>query len=98
MALSAKEREKIVEEETLRYQTRQSLHHEACAKHPRRGRWLWILAAAILAYAAWSYAFCGGARCPFMGAHGAVPMCHHGGMGMDMGQDVQPGQPIPKKP
>lgn len=104
MALSAKEREKIVEEETLRYETRRDLHKgRSCTKGScRRGRcsWLWILAAAILAYAAWSYAFCGrgGRHCPFMGSEGATPMCHHGGMGMDMGQDAPPSQTSPKKP
>jgi hypothetical protein len=63
MALSPKEREKIVEEERLRYETRQALHAEACAKHPRRGRWLWWLAAAFLAYAAYSYIACGRGWC-----------------------------------
>lgn len=68
MALSPKEREKIIEEEKLRYETRQALHAEACAKHPRRGRWLWWLAAGILAYAAYSYFACGRGWCRHWGA------------------------------
>lgn len=63
MALSAKERERIVEEERLRFETRQALHAEACAKHPRRGRWLWWLAALALAYAAYSHIVCGRGWC-----------------------------------
>jgi hypothetical protein len=102
MALSPKEREKIIEEERLRYETRQALHAEACAKHPRRGRWLWWLAAGLLAYAAWCWIACGGGSCLRGGAEGhagckhgqAKAGCMHGQGGAD---GVEPGQPIPDK-
>lgn len=101
MALSPKEREKIIEEERLRYETRQALHAEACAKHPRRGRWFWWLGALILAYAAYSHLACGRGWCSHWGAgckagHHRMA-CKHPGM-MDAHPDVEPGQPIPKKP
>ena len=110
MALSPKEREKIIEEERLRYETRQALHAEACAKHPRRGRWLWWLALALLAFAAYSWFSCGGAFCgrrmgmgagmgPMGAWHGQMPPhCMHGPMGQDGDAGVKPGQPIPDKP
>lgn len=82
MALTPKERAKIVEEETLRYETRQALHTEACAKHPRRRRWLWWLAALVLAYAAYSYFACGRGWCRSWGASckaGAHGMMGHAG-------------------
>lgn len=98
MALSPKEREKIIEEEKLRYETRQALHAEACAKHPRRGRWLWWLAAGILAYAAYCHYACGRGGCWHRG-HGMMgASCKHHGMMMDPNPDVEAGQPIPKKP
>lgn len=63
MALTPKERENIIEEEALRFETRRNLHAQACATHPRRGRWLWVLALAVLAGAAWCHFECGGQSC-----------------------------------
>lgn len=82
MALSPKEREKIIEEETLRFKTRQDLHAAACASHPRRGRWLFWLAAAIVAYAVWCWVACGGGA---WGMHGWGGHCKHAGMGQGRG-------------
>lgn len=80
MALSPKERERIIEEETLRFTTRRDLQAQACASHPRRGRWLWVLALALLALVLWHHG-----RCCRMGmaCHGGIGMmgmegCHHG--------------------
>lgn len=87
MALSPKEREKIVEEERLRFETRQALHAEACAKHPRRGRWLWWAALILLGYAAWCWMACGGGFCGHRGMS-----CRHGGYGM---MDGHGGKPCP---
>lgn len=106
MALSPKERKKIIEEEKLRFETRQSLQAEACARHPRRGRWLWWLALILLACAAYNWFSCGGAFCGHrmgmgpMGAwHGQMPphCMQHGPMGPDDASGVKPGQPIPDK-
>lgn len=79
MALTPKERDRIIEEETLRHEIRQSLHAKACAQHPRRGRWLWAAAAVALAWFAWCHYACGGRSC-LMGG----PGCRmHGGMMME---------------
>ena len=65
MALSPKEREKIVEEETLRFETRQNLHSARCSRsHGRRFGWLWLLAFFILGYAV--HGLCSRA-CPWEG-------------------------------
>ena len=102
MALSAKERERIIEEEQLRYETRQTLHREACAKH-RPNRWLWWLAVAAVAYVVYCFAFCGGARCP-MGYHGSwmhgAKCSHQGdwkGEWKEEAEQGEPGQPVPPK-
>ena len=63
MALTPKEREKIIEDETLRFETRKNLHGQACANHPRRGRWLWVLGAVLLGWALYCHFVCGGASC-----------------------------------
>ena len=98
MALTAKERERIIEEETLRFETRQNLHRAACGQHRSGRRWLWWIAAAVLAYAVWCHFACGDSM-----------SCHHGfGMGGPAGKHclyhgedadagVEPGQPLPKK-
>jgi hypothetical protein len=93
MALTPKDREKIVEEETLRYETRQALHRAACAQH-RPNRWLWWLAVAALGYVVYCWAFCGGMSC-----------LHHGGMmgkhcaysQMQGAEGMEPGQALPPK-
>jgi hypothetical protein len=101
MALSAKERERIIEEEQLRYETRQTLHREHCAKN-RPSRWLWRIAIIAVAYFVLSYAFCGGARCP-MGygyhggwMHGGGKVCDHGDW-VGEAEKGEPGQPLPPK-
>jgi hypothetical protein len=92
MALTPKEREKIIEEETLRFETRQNLHAEACAKHPRRGRWLWVLGAVLLGWALYCHFMCGGSC---LSGHASMEgkRCHTPGQMMDDG--VEPGQPMP---
>lgn len=95
MALSAKERERIIEEERLRFETKQALWAEHCARHPRRHRWLWAVAALVVGYLVWCHFACGG-----------VSTCHRDGMGMTghkcpyHGEMADPdaGQPIPKQP
>jgi hypothetical protein len=64
VALSPKERERIIEEETLRYETRRNLHKKACAERPVR--WPWVLLGALLVYGLWAYIFCGGSNCHVM--------------------------------
>jgi hypothetical protein len=104
MALTPKEREKIVEEETLRFETRNNLHMQACAKHPRRGRWLWVLGAVLLGWALYCHFMCGGASCfkggpgCKVGHHGMMmegKKCPHGGMMGGAEDQVEPGQPLP---
>lgn len=99
MALSPKDREKIVEEEKLRYETRRTLDREYCAKH-KSYRWLWWLVVAAIAYCAYCFMVCGGGSC-MMGhgsgcEHGKAKHCQHGQM-MDGEDDVDPGQPLPPK-
>lgn len=97
MALSPKEREKIIEEETLRYETRTNLHKKACAERPVR--WPWVVLGALLVYALWAYIFCGKGACNM---HGAECRGHHGmkskcaGMmwAPDENKGVEPGQPV----
>jgi hypothetical protein len=98
VALSQKDREKIIEEETLRYETRANLHKKACAERPVR--WPWILGGALLVYALWAYIFCGPGACSFHGdsCRGKFGMhkgksCH-GMMYQDPNPDIAPGQPI----
>ena len=97
MALTPKERERIIEEEQLRYETRQTLHREACAKH-RPNRWLWRIAIVVLAIAAWCHFSCGdGPSCRHgFGMMGAGKHCLYHGEGAQDG--VEPGQPIPQAP
>ena len=60
MALSPKDQERIIEEEKLRFKVRQDLHAQACAQHPRRGRWLWIVALIVLGWVLLHHArYCG---------------------------------------
>ncbi len=96
MALSPKDRERIIEEETLRYETRQNLCKKACNDRPLR--WPWVVLGALLVYGLWCYVFC---------APGSGSCGHHGKMGMKSGhkcssmmwapeenKDVEPGQPV----
>lgn len=94
MALSPKERERIIEEEQLRYETRQALHREHCAKN-RPSRWLWWVAAIVLAALAYCHFACGSGSCAW-GGHGmkGKHCAYHGQMADD---GVEPGQPLPKK-
>jgi hypothetical protein len=60
MALSPKDQERIIEEEKLRFKIRQDLRAQACAEHPRRGRWLWVLALVLLGWVLLHHSrFCG---------------------------------------
>jgi hypothetical protein len=87
MPLSPKEQERIIEEETLKFETRQNLHAKACASHPRRGRWLWYLVFFVLGFAFHGFL---GRFCPYGESH-----CQWQGYGMGhhcmMGQDMAPG-------
>jgi hypothetical protein len=90
MPLSPKEQERIIEEETLKYETRRNLHAKSCASQPRRGRWLWYLVFFVL-----GFAFHGvlGRLCRY-----GEPYCPWQGYGMGMGhhcmmgQDMAPGE------
>lgn len=99
MALSPKEREKIIEEETLRYETRQNLHKQYCAGRPVR--WPWIVLGALLVYALWAHIFCGGQGCDYRHMGGGMSGGHKcTGMmwAPDESKGVEPGQPVePKK-
>ncbi|HTB34754.1 MAG TPA: hypothetical protein VNZ54_07385 [bacterium] len=79
MGLSPKEQERIIEEEKLRFKVRQDLHAEACARHPRRGRWLWVLALLVLGWVLWMHGRCCQFSCHGMGRPG-VGCPYHGGM------------------
>lgn len=97
MALSPKDQDRIIEEEKLRFKVRQDLQAQACASHPRRGRWLWVLALAVLGLILWHHARCFDRACPWAGRGGMMPpACMHGGMMMPpmAGQD-QPAPPAP---
>jgi hypothetical protein len=100
VALSPKERERIIEEEQLRFETRQALHREHCAKH-RPSRRLWWLAVLALAYFAFRFLFCGGASCPMGYGHGGwmhgQEKCWHHGEWAEPGEKGEPGQPLPPK-
>jgi hypothetical protein len=79
MALSPKEREKIVEEETLKFETRTNLHSQRCAgRHAGRKSWLWFLAFFLLGYAV--HGMCQRA-CPW-GGDGMIPAHCRMGAGM----------------
>jgi hypothetical protein len=97
MALTPKERERIIEEERVRFETKQALWAEHCAKHPRRGRWLFWVAALVLALALWHHH-----RACYYGGYGHMGMgpgahCMH--PGWDGAQPQEPGaQPAPKQP
>jgi hypothetical protein len=92
VALSPKERERIIEEETLRYETRRNLHKKACAERPVR--WPWVVLGLLLVYLLWSHIFCRGEscglgmsnfkHCPYQGSNWA-PEDNSG---------VAPGQPV----
>lgn len=97
MALSPKDQERIIEEEKLRFKVRQDLHAQSCAQHPRRGRWLWVLALVALGLVLWHHACRYDRGCPWAGRGGMMaPGCMHGGMMMPPmdGQD----QPLPPAP
>lgn len=98
MALTAKERENIIEEETLRFETRQNLHRAACGQH-RRHRWFWWVGAVVIAVALWCHFSCGeGGSCHHgfgMGGPAGKHCLYHGDGATD---GVEPGQPIPQAP
>lgn len=86
MALSPKEREKIIEEETLKFETRKNLHAQSGGCHRGHGRWLWYLVFFVLGMAAHGllrHCCSWGAGCHWDGA-GMAPG-HHCMMGQDMG-------------
>jgi hypothetical protein len=58
VALTPKERERIIEEETLRYETRRNLMHQHCSSRPRR--WPWVLLGLALVWLLYTHIFCGG--------------------------------------
>ena len=90
MALSPKERENIIEEETLRFETRRNLHKKACAARPVR--WPWIVLGALLVYGLWSHIFCKGESCDWHAMRGG-----HKCAGMAWSPEEgggAPGQPV----
>jgi hypothetical protein len=100
VALSPKERERIIEEETLRYETRQNLCKKSCAGRPVR--WPWILLGIALVAMLWSHIFCRGGSCAFGSHMGPGHTCTgmtwapDGSKGVEPGQPVQPAQPEQK--
>ena len=72
MALSPKDQERIIEEEKLRFKVRQDLQAQTCASHPRRGRWLWVLALAVLGLVLWHHARCFDRACSWAGRGGMM--------------------------
>jgi hypothetical protein len=90
VALSPKKRERILEEEQLRFEIRKTLEREHCAKN-RPSRLLWWVAVAALVYAAFSFFACGGPSC----SHGPAHCPYQGGL--QDGYTVAPGQPLPPK-
>lgn len=95
MPLTPKERERIVEEEKLRFETRQGLMREQCGQHRPR-RFLWWIAAIALAGALYCHFSCGGGSCRW--GHGGMmegKKCPYSMMEKDGG--VEPGQPLPPK-
>ena len=91
MALTPKERENIVEEETLRYETRKNL----CCGHGSRKpwRWLWRLLGILLVIMLFGRIFCGNKSCDWNRHHCA--MAPYGQE--DSGAPGQPVAPAPKK-
>jgi hypothetical protein len=101
MALSAKERERIIEEEQLRFETRQSLAREHCGKH-RPSRWLWWIAGIVILCAVFAHRHCGDGRCPM--GYGHATCMHGNGQGWPQGEwkgdgaeKGEPAQPVPPK-
>ena len=102
MALSPKEKEQIIEEETLRFETRKNLSAQNCSQHCGRGRhrWLWYLVFFVLGMAMHGLLrHC----CPWGGCAWAgqgMPPGHHCmlGQGMEPGGDdkAPPLTPIQK--
>ncbi len=72
MPLTEKERQRIIDEETLRHETRQALAKRTQAS--RQVIWPWILAGAALVWLAWGWAFCPPSSC----MHGSAQGCMHG--------------------
>jgi hypothetical protein len=83
VALTPKERENIIEEETLRYETRKNL----CCPHGSRKpwRWLWRLLGILLVVILFGRIFCGSRACDMNR--------HHCAYGQEEG--TAPGQPVP---
>ncbi len=96
MALSPKERERIIEEEQLRFETRQTLMRESCAKH-RSSRLLWWVAGAALIFAVYSHFACGGPSCAWSGHEGKRCPYSQVAPDNDAAGAVEPGQPLPPK-
>jgi hypothetical protein len=93
MALSPKERERIIEEETLRYETRRNLHHQYCSSRPRR--WPWILIGILAVCFLYNHIFCRGGYCGW----GHERMGYHcGGMNWAPQQDESKTEPAPQAP
>ena len=86
MALTPKEREKIIEEETLRYETRKNL----CGNHGSKWRWLWRLVGILFLISLLGRVFCGHGACGYRGMNGYG---HHCTMGQQDDAGV-PGQPV----
>jgi hypothetical protein len=90
VALSPKERERIIEEETLRFETRRNLHKKACAERPVR--WPWILLGLALVFGLWCHIFCGGSSCGAGASFGK--RCPYQSQSWAPDDGVAPGQPL----
>ncbi|MGH7441985.1 MAG: hypothetical protein ACREKE_04845 [bacterium] len=105
MPLSPKERDHIVEEESLRFETRRNLHAQTPCRRGCGRIWLWCLAFFILGYAVHGLCTRVGSRyCPYEGMGFAPGHCIYGQNGAmpqggdaDSGQSGTPSQAAPAK-
>jgi hypothetical protein len=99
VALTPKERERIIEEETLRYETRRNLMHQYCSSRPRR--WPWVLLGLALVWLLYSHIFCGGMGCGYgssgCAGHAWGPRAHCPYEAQEEG-GAAPGQPVAPAP
>lgn len=88
MALTAKERERIIEEETLRYETQLNLRKKYCAERPVR--WPWFLLGLLLLFFVARHLFCPYGSCDSMRGYHGCPYSHS----WSQDQEGEPGQPV----
>lgn len=95
MALTPKERENIIEEETLRQETRKNLHGQHCCCGKRR-RCLWIVAGILLVFFLFGRIFCGHGACGWGHGYGMMGEGKHCAMAGHGPEEAPMGQPAKK--